>query len=64
MSIRTRLIFIAIAAFFILPVMQLALVSASGPEGLAAYASIVTKPRHLESMIHLADTRPHLRGSV
>ena len=42
---------IVFAAFFILPVVQLALVSGSGPEGLAAYASIVTKPRHLESMI-------------
>ena len=42
---------IVFAAFFILPVVQLALVGASGPDGLTAYASILTKPRHLESLI-------------
>ncbi len=33
-------------AFFAVPMARLALVGASGPDGLAAYASVLTNPRH------------------
>ena len=33
-------------AFFAAPMARLALVGASGPDGLAAYASVFTNPRH------------------
>ncbi len=38
-------------AFFLVPMAQLAVVGASGEQGLAAYASIINTPRHLQSMI-------------
>jgi len=38
-------------AFFLLPMAQLVVVGASGEEGIAAYFSFLTKPRHLESTI-------------
>lgn len=42
---------IVFLAFFLVPMAQLIVVGGSGEDGLAAYASIITKPRHLESMI-------------
>lgn len=42
---------IVFAAFFLLPMARLALVGASGPAGLAEYLSIVTTPRHFESLV-------------
>lgn len=42
---------IIFAAFFIIPMVRLAVVGGTGELGLAAYTSILTKPRHLESMI-------------
>lgn len=41
---------VVFVAFFIIPMAQLAVVGATGESGLAAYSTIVTKPRHLESM--------------
>lgn len=38
-------------AFFLVPMVQLVIVGGSGESGLAAYASIITTPRHFESMI-------------
>lgn len=38
-------------AFFLLPMVRLVLIGASGEEGAAAYLSMLTTPRHLESMI-------------
>lgn len=42
---------IVLLAFFLVPMAQLIVVGGSGEDGLAAYASIITTPRHLESMI-------------
>lgn len=42
---------IVFAAFFIIPMARLALVGGTGEMGLSAYSSILTKSRHLESMI-------------
>ena len=42
---------IVFAAFFILPMMRLAVEGAAGEAGIAAYAAILTKPRYLESLI-------------
>jgi putative spermidine/putrescine transport system permease protein len=39
------------AAFFLLPLGRLFLIGASGPDGLAAYASIVTRPPYLRSLV-------------
>ncbi|WP_142846687.1 ABC transporter permease [Telmatospirillum sp. J64-1] len=44
-------VMILFGAFFLIPMVQLALAGASGPQGLAAYASILTTPRHTQSMI-------------
>ncbi len=38
-------------AFFLVPLARLAAAAAGGPKGLAAYASVVTEPRHFESMM-------------
>lgn len=38
-------------AFFLVPLARLAVVAGQGPKGLAAYASVVTEPRHFESML-------------
>jgi len=38
-------------AFFLVPMARLALVGASGPEGLGAYLSVVTNARHREVML-------------
>ena len=54
---RTRLVVlmmpagIMFMAFFLLPMAKLAVVGAQGEDGLAAYLSLLTKPRHAESMI-------------
>jgi putative spermidine/putrescine transport system permease protein len=42
---------ITFIAFFLLPMVKLAVVGATGDAGLAAYASILTTPRHWESLI-------------
>ena len=42
---------VILIAFFLIPIVQLIIVGASGEDGIAAYASIFTTPRHLESMI-------------
>jgi putative spermidine/putrescine transport system permease protein len=42
---------IILLAFFLIPIVQLIFVGASGEKGIAAYASIFTTPRHFESMI-------------
>ncbi len=42
---------IAFLAFFLVPMVQLVLVGASGEDGILAYVSFLTTPRHLESMI-------------
>ncbi len=42
---------IGLTAFFAVPMVKLAIAGGSGEEGLAAYTAILTKPRHLESMI-------------
>jgi len=42
---------IVFTAFFIVPMARLAFVGGSGEERLAAYASIITTPRHFESMV-------------
>lgn len=38
-------------AFFVVPMGQLALIGASGEDGIAAYASIITNPRHGRVMV-------------
>jgi putative spermidine/putrescine transport system permease protein len=38
-------------AFFVLPMARLVMVGASGEDGLAAYASVLTNPRHREAMV-------------
>ncbi len=38
-------------AFFLLPMARLAYIAGSGVDGLAAYTSVLTKPRYLESVI-------------
>ncbi|MDD7910821.1 ABC transporter permease [Pseudovibrio exalbescens] len=42
---------ILVLAFFALPMVQLVITGASGEEGLAAYWSILTVPRHREALI-------------
>ena len=42
---------IVFSAFFLLPMARLFAIGATGPRGIAAYADIVTTPRHLESLI-------------
>ena len=42
---------IVFAAFFIMPMARLAFVGAGGEDGMSAYLSIVTTPRHFESMM-------------
>jgi len=42
---------IVFTAFFLVPMARLVIVGGSGEEHWAAYASIITKPRHLESMV-------------
>jgi len=39
------------AAFFLVPMARVAVVGATGADGLAAYLSILTTPRHFESMV-------------
>ena len=38
------------ATFFIVPMVQLAIIGGSSDAGLSAYFSIVSKPRHFESL--------------
>ncbi|MEE9335700.1 MAG: ABC transporter permease [Granulosicoccaceae bacterium] len=38
-------------AFFLLPMARLAYIAGTGDDGFAAYTSVLTKPRYLESMI-------------
>lgn len=40
------------AAFFLLPLGRLALVGASGPQGLGAYAEVVTHPHYLAALVY------------
>jgi putative spermidine/putrescine transport system permease protein len=40
------------AAFFVLPMARLAVTGASGPEGLSAYAAILTAPRYRATLIN------------
>ncbi len=42
---------IVFAAFFIAPMVKLAIASAGGEDGLAIYTAIITKPRYFESMV-------------
>jgi len=42
---------IIFAAFFIIPMARLAVIGASGEDGLAAYTSFITTPRHFQSLI-------------
>ncbi|WP_431857117.1 ABC transporter permease [Azospirillum sp.] len=42
---------VVFGAFFLLPMVRLLLIGGSGAEGWGAYASIVTNPRHLESLV-------------
>ena len=42
---------IVFCAFFLLPLGRLLLIGASGPLGWSAYASAITDPRYLESLI-------------
>jgi len=42
---------IVFAVFFVVPMVRLAVIGATGDDGLAAYTSILTKPRHFESMV-------------
>jgi len=42
---------IVFVAFFIVPMARLAVVGASGENGLSAYTSMASKPRHFESMV-------------
>jgi len=48
LSLPAALVFLA---FFIVPMVRLAFVGASGEDGLAAYVSVLTTPRHFESMV-------------
>jgi len=38
-------------AFWLLPMARLALIAGTGPDGLAAYAAILTHPRYLQSLV-------------
>ena len=38
------------AAFWIIPLAELAIVGGSGPDGLSAYTAVITNPRYLESL--------------
>ena len=42
---------IVATAFFVLPMARLALVGAGGEDGLAAYLSVLTNPRHRETLV-------------
>lgn len=42
---------VVLAAFFLLPMARLVVVAGTGPEGVAAYFAVLTKPRYLESLI-------------
>ena len=42
---------IVFAAFFIVPMARLAVVGATGEQGFAAYTSMLSTPRHFESMV-------------
>ncbi|HYG91461.1 MAG TPA: ABC transporter permease [Azospirillum sp.] len=42
---------VVFGAFFLLPMLRLFLIGGSGAEGWGAYASIITNPRHLESLV-------------
>lgn len=55
---ENRLLFIIIlpalivgSAFFLLPMARLAVVGASGPDGLAAYLTVLTTPRYFDALI-------------
>ena len=39
------------AAFWLLPIARLTLVGASGPEGIAAYAAVITHPAYFRSLV-------------
>jgi putative spermidine/putrescine transport system permease protein len=41
-----------VLAFFILPMVRLMIVGGSGPQGLAAYAAILTEPRYRATLIN------------
>lgn len=40
-----------LAAFFLLPLVRLVVVAGGGPDGLAAYAAVLTTPRYFESLV-------------
>ncbi|WP_029009501.1 ABC transporter permease [Azospirillum halopraeferens] len=42
---------VVFGAFFLLPLAELFVIGGSGPQGWAAYASVVTNPRHLQSLV-------------
>ena len=39
------------AAFWLLPIARLTLVGASGPDGIATYAAVLTHPRYFRSLV-------------
>jgi len=43
---------VIVAAFFVFPMLQLIVVGANGPRGIAAYAAILTEPRYRETLIN------------
>jgi putative spermidine/putrescine transport system permease protein len=43
---------LVVGAFFLLPMLQLIVVGANGPRGIAAYAAIVTEPRFRATLIN------------
>jgi putative spermidine/putrescine transport system permease protein len=43
---------VVVLAFFILPMVRLMIVGGSGPQGLAAYAAILTEPRYRATLIN------------
>jgi len=43
---------VVVLAFFVLPMVRLMIVGGSGPQGLAAYAAILTEPRYRATLIN------------
>ena len=43
---------VVVLAFFVLPMLRLMIVGGSGPQGLAAYAAILTEPRYRATLIN------------
>ncbi len=44
-------VLIVATAFFLLPLVRLAMIAGSGMDGLSAYLAVVTTPRYLQSLI-------------